>query len=51
MKTDAQLTPVREAHRFDKNALDEYLKNNLILVQIVYLWYNHKRVNYFLRKR
>ena len=29
MKTDAKLTPVREAHRFDENALDEYLKNNL----------------------
>jgi aminoglycoside phosphotransferase (APT) family kinase protein len=29
MKTDAKLTPVREAHRFDENALDEYLKNYL----------------------
>ncbi|CAB1062132.1 acyl-CoA dehydrogenase, putative phosphotransferase [Olavius sp. associated proteobacterium Delta 1] len=29
MKTDAKLTPVREAHRFDENALDDYLKNNL----------------------
>jgi aminoglycoside phosphotransferase (APT) family kinase protein len=29
MKTDAKLTPVREAHCFDENALDEYLKNNL----------------------
>ena len=29
MKTDAKLTPVREAHRFDENALDLYLKNNL----------------------
>jgi aminoglycoside phosphotransferase (APT) family kinase protein len=29
MKTDAKLTPVREAHRFDEKALDEYLKNNL----------------------
>ena len=30
MKTDAKLTPVRDAHRFDENALNEYLKNNLI---------------------
>ncbi|MCP4624926.1 MAG: phosphotransferase [bacterium] len=29
MKTDAKLTPVREAHRFDDIALDLYLKNNL----------------------
>ena len=29
MKTDVQLTPVRAAHRFDENALDEYLKKNL----------------------
>ncbi len=29
MITDAQLTPVRKAHRFDENALDRYLKNNL----------------------
>jgi len=29
MKTDAKLTAVREAHRFDENALAEYLKNNL----------------------
>ncbi len=29
MKTDAKLTPVREAHRFDEKALDEYLKHNL----------------------
>jgi aminoglycoside phosphotransferase (APT) family kinase protein len=29
MKTDAKLTPVRDAHRFDENALDEYLKVNL----------------------
>ncbi|MBT8367142.1 MAG: phosphotransferase [Deltaproteobacteria bacterium] len=29
MKTDAKLTPVRDAHRFDENALDEYLKINL----------------------
>jgi len=29
MKTDAKLTSVREAHRFDENALDDYLKNNL----------------------
>ena len=29
MKTDAKLTAVREAHRFDENALDDYLKNNL----------------------
>ena len=29
MKTDAKLTPVREVHRFDENALDEYLKHNL----------------------
>jgi len=29
MKTDAKLTPVREAHRFDENALNDYLKNNL----------------------
>ena len=29
MKTDAQLTPVREAHRFDERALDIYLKKNL----------------------
>ena len=29
MNTDAQLTPVRDAHRFDENALDRYLKNNL----------------------
>ncbi|MBW2427773.1 MAG: phosphotransferase [Deltaproteobacteria bacterium] len=29
MKTCAKLTPVRDAHRFDENALDEYLKINL----------------------
>jgi len=29
MKTDAKLTPVRDAHRFDENALSEYLKNYL----------------------
>jgi aminoglycoside phosphotransferase (APT) family kinase protein len=29
MKTDAKLSAVREAHRFDENALNEYLKNNL----------------------
>ena len=29
MKTDAKLTAVREAHRFDENALAEYLKNYL----------------------
>lgn len=29
MKTQAQLTPVREAHRFDERALDMYLKNSL----------------------
>ena len=29
MKTDAKLTPVRDAHRFDENALNDYLKNNL----------------------
>ena len=29
MKTDAKLTPVRDAHRFDENALNEYLKNYL----------------------
>ena len=29
MKTDVKLTPVRDAHRFDESALDEYLKNNL----------------------
>ncbi len=29
MKTDAKLTEVREAHRFDENALDDYLKYNL----------------------
>jgi aminoglycoside phosphotransferase (APT) family kinase protein len=29
MKTDAKLTPVREAHQFDESALDEFLKNNL----------------------
>jgi aminoglycoside phosphotransferase (APT) family kinase protein len=29
MKTDAKLTPVRDAHRFDESALDEYLKLNL----------------------
>ena len=29
MKTDAKLTSVRDAHRFDENALDEYLKKNL----------------------
>ena len=29
MITDAQLTTVRKAHRFDENALDRYLKNNL----------------------
>lgn len=29
MKTDAKLTPVREAHRFDENALNDYLKNSL----------------------
>jgi aminoglycoside phosphotransferase (APT) family kinase protein len=29
MKTCAKLTPVRDAHRFDENALDEYLKMNL----------------------
>lgn len=29
MKTEAQLTPVREAHRFDEHALDIYLKNSL----------------------
>jgi aminoglycoside phosphotransferase (APT) family kinase protein len=29
MKTDALLTPVREAHRFDENALNEYLKHHL----------------------
>ena len=29
MKTDAKLTPIREAHRFDENALNDYLKTNL----------------------
>ena len=29
MKTDAKLTPVRDAHCFDENALHHYLKNNL----------------------
>jgi aminoglycoside phosphotransferase (APT) family kinase protein len=29
MKTEASLTPVREAHRFDEDALDTYLKNSL----------------------
>jgi len=29
MITDAKLTQVREAHRFDENALGEYLKNKL----------------------
>jgi len=29
MKTDAKLTPVREAHRFDQSALDVYLKSHL----------------------
>ena len=29
MKTDAKITRVREVHRFDEKALDEYLKNNL----------------------
>jgi aminoglycoside phosphotransferase (APT) family kinase protein len=29
MKTDAKLTAVRQAHRFDENALDDYLKKNL----------------------
>jgi aminoglycoside phosphotransferase (APT) family kinase protein len=29
MKTDAKLTPVREAHRFDESALNIYLKKNL----------------------
>ncbi len=29
MKTNAKLTTVREAHRFDESALGEYLKNNL----------------------
>ena len=29
MKTEAILTPVREAHRFDESALDIYLKKNL----------------------
>ncbi len=29
MKTNAKLTAVREAHRFDESALGEYLKNNL----------------------
>jgi aminoglycoside phosphotransferase (APT) family kinase protein len=29
MKTEAKLTPVRKAHRFDERALDMYLKNSL----------------------
>jgi len=29
MKTEAKLTPVREAHRFDERALDIYLQDNL----------------------
>ena len=29
MKTDAKLTAVRDAHRFDEKALDDYLKHNL----------------------
>ena len=29
MKTDAILTPVREVHRFDEDALNEYLKHHL----------------------
>ena len=29
MKTDAKLTPVREAHRFDERALNVYLQSNL----------------------
>jgi len=29
MKTDAKLTPVRDAHRFDEAALNDYLKINL----------------------
>ena len=29
MKTEAKLTPVRDAHRFDERTLDIYLQNNL----------------------
>ena len=29
MNTEAKLTPVREAHRFDEAALAEYLKRQL----------------------
>ncbi|MGD9054408.1 MAG: hypothetical protein PVG17_21290, partial [Desulfobacterales bacterium] len=29
MNTEAKLTPVREAHRFDEAALSEYLKSQL----------------------
>ncbi len=29
MKNQAILTPVRDAHRFDENALSEYLRANL----------------------
>jgi hypothetical protein len=29
MKTDAKLTAVREAHRFDEDSMGEYLQNKL----------------------